>query len=102
MEAIDRKFKITAVCTEHGHVYTEENSVLFCAKDATLPAVLRCARDICRQMGADARQLLGYQLLIERVERWQAEHGQQVKIPDVDLGPAGDAIVARNEEVRPL
>ena len=62
MEAVDRKFKILAVCTEHGHVYTEANSVVFCAKDATLPAVLRFARDQCQRMGADARQLTGYQL----------------------------------------
>jgi|SRR2546422_4446793 len=96
-ERIDRKFSIQARCREHGHEHTEWTSVLFLAKDKALPATLRFYLGECRRIGADQRQLDGIILLISRVERFQAEHPGLVKIPDVDAGEQGDAIVAPNE-----
>ena len=96
MEAIDRKFTIDATCREHGHVFTEADAVLFLAKDKALPATLKFYREWCQRIGADERQLLGIDLLIQRVEAWQAANPDRVKIPDVDLSTAGDAIIAPN------
>lgn len=95
MEPIDRKFTIRAMCREHAHAHTEADSVLFLAKDRALPATLRFYHEECVRLGVDERQLEGVRLLIERVERFQTEHTEIVKLPDVD--PSADWITAPNE-----
>jgi hypothetical protein len=96
MEVVDRKFQISAVCREHGHLFSEADAVLFVAKDKALPATLRFYLEECRRLGAAERQLEGIALLIARVEAWQVANPGRVKVPDVDAGPLGDMIVAPN------
>jgi len=64
MENVERKFQLLAVCREHGHTYTEIDSILFLAKDKALPATLRFYRDECVKLEADANQVIGVDLLI--------------------------------------
>lgn len=97
MESVDRKFTILATSKEHGRNHTEVDSVLFLAKDKAFLPTLRFYYRECADLGADQRQLEGIALLIARVERWQREHPEAMKVADVDQGPAGDAIVAPNE-----
>jgi hypothetical protein len=99
MERIDRKFSFGGVCTEHegAHEVTHENAVVFLARDKALIPTLHFYMTRCHQLGADLRQIEGVRLLIERVERWQEEHPEAVKVADVEVGPEGDPIVARNE-----
>ena len=95
-EPIDRKFTILAASLEHGRLHDENDSVLFLAKDRAFVAVLPAYRDECAALGAGGRQLAGIDRLIERVNAYQAANPDVVKIPDVDDGPVGDAIVAAN------
>lgn len=99
MEKIDRKFSILARSREHGNQHTEDDAVLFLAKDKALPETLRFYREECERIGADARQLLGIALLCERVETYQRLHPERLKVPDVDESPEGDRIVRPNAEV---
>ena len=86
MEAIDRKFKIEAVSLKSGKKYTQANGVLFLVKDALLPDLLDKYYALTVEKGADERQLLGIQLLKERVVTWQRMHIKQVHVPDVEVG----------------
>lgn len=83
-EPIDRKFEIRARCFEHDHVYDDAHGMFFVAKDKALPATLRFYRQECERIGALPAQLRGIDLLIERVDRYQAANPGAVKVPDVD------------------
>lgn len=96
MERIDRKYNIHATCTEHGHVHSHDDAVLFLAKDKHLPSVLTYYRHLCADDGADARQLVSLDNLNLRVQHWQMEHHGDVKLADVDDTPEGRAIAAPN------
>lgn len=93
---IDRKFTIEATCLEHRHRHTEHDAVLFLAKDQAFPTTLRFYRQECERLGAAPRQLLGIDLLIDRVERYQAAYPERIKVADIDETATGDAIVAPN------
>lgn len=95
-EPVERKFAFAAIGLEHGTTHSQDCAVLFLAKDRAFPAVLRFYRNECERIGAGMAQLLGVDLLLERVERYQAANPQLVKVPDVDDGPAGAPIIAAN------
>jgi hypothetical protein len=99
MERIDRKFTFSGICTEHraAHAVSHMDAVVFLARDRALVPTLHFYQTRCQQLGADPRQVEGIRLLIARVERWQAEHPEELKVPDVDNTPEGLAIVAPNE-----
>ena len=99
MEKVDRKFQIAARCIEHGHLHTEADSVLFLVKDKAFLAALRAYRLECESIGAAALQLAGVDRLIERVDRWQAEHAAVLKVPDIDAG--FESIAGPNEPREP-
>jgi hypothetical protein len=86
MEVIDRKFKFKAVSVKSGKKYTEKNAIVFLVKDAMLPKMLGKYKELCVQNGADARQILGLDLLIDRVMKWQRTNEKKVHMPDVEQG----------------
>jgi hypothetical protein len=92
-EAIDRKFAIDALCLEHNDTVDENHAVVFLAKDKALPGALRAYEQECIALGADDRQITAVRGLLARVEAYQREHADMVKVPDVDQGPAGDHVV---------
>jgi hypothetical protein len=94
-ESIDRKFRIAALCREHDHAYNEGHAILLLAKDLAVPATLRFYRQECERIGAAPAQLQGIDLLIERVDRYQAANPHVLKVPDVDED-RGAHIVAPN------
>ena len=96
MEAIDRKFKFIAVHTTKKTIFTEDDAVLFLAKDAALPATLKFYHQECRGMGADPKQLEGIKLLIDRVDQYQRMNPKRVKVPDVDDGPEAAVVLKPN------
>lgn len=71
METIDRKFKISATNPVNGKQYSEENSLLLCAKDAAVPAALVAYREKCIELGANTEHIESIDLLIGRVESFQ-------------------------------
>ena len=93
---IDRKFTFVATCLEHGHDHDEFDAMVFLAKDAALPDLLDAYYQLCKDRGAEERQLVGITLLRERVVRYQQEHPELVKVADVDNTPEGDSILAPN------
>jgi len=80
MEKIDRKFCILAVNPANGHIYTEQDSLLLCAKDVAVVPALKAYRDECERIGANEAHILSVNLLIERVAKYQNEVNR--KIPD--------------------
>lgn len=80
MEIIDRKFQLLAVNPVNGKIYTEANAMVFCAKDAALPAALKAYRQECLRIGANPEHVESVGLLIERVEQYQCE--VQSRVPD--------------------
>lgn len=68
---IDRKFELLAVNPVTGKIYTEDNAMVFCAKDKAVPAALKAYRTECERIGANPEHILSVSLLIERVEQYQ-------------------------------
>ena len=94
-EAIDRKFEIQARCIEHDHAYDDHHAILMLAKDKAVPATLRFYRAECERIGAGPAQLRGIDLLIERVDRYQAANPGVLKVADIDE-EKGAHIIAPN------
>jgi hypothetical protein len=86
MAVIDRKFKINAISLKSGKKYTENNAILFLLKDKNLPAMLVKYKELCVQGGADERQILGLDLLMDRVMEWQRANEKKVKLADIEQG----------------
>lgn len=80
---IDRKFKFVAVNPCNQKVYTEENAVVFCAKDTCLPGALEDYKVRCIFEKCNDAHIESIGLLIERVKEFQKNI--EVKVPDTDL-----------------
>jgi hypothetical protein len=92
---IDRKFKFVAVNPVNGHVYTEENGIVFAAKDKALPGALRAYRNNCANLGCEEIHLTSLDLLIDRVEHFQLT--VESRRPDTNLpGEIERCIYGRN------
>jgi len=86
---IDRKFKFVAVNPCNGKHYTQEDAVVFCAKDkALIPALERYAEE-CRVIGSNPEHIESVLLLVGRVKDYQAAFG--ARVPDT----VGDCELAR-------
>jgi len=85
-EYIDRKFKFKATSIKSGKVYTQKNALVFLVKDALLPDLLDKYLELCLQRGVDDKQVLGVQLLKDRVLKWQRTYPTRVQLPGVALG----------------
>ena len=77
---IDRKFKFVAVNPCNNHVYTEENAMIFCAKDAAVPNTLRAYYAECIKLGCNQEHIDSIKLLLDRVEAFQRDN--ESRIPD--------------------
>ena len=77
---IDRKFKILAVNPVNGKIYTEENSLLLCAKDTAVPLALEAYLDACIKLGANKEHIKSVNLLIGRVHLFQTNN--ECRVPD--------------------
>jgi hypothetical protein len=82
MEKIDRKFRFVATNLCNGKVYTEDNAIVFCAKDRALVAALVAYGDECEKLGCGKEHLESIDLLIDRVTAYQITVEQH--IPDTE------------------
>ena len=82
MEVIDRKFKFVATNPCKGSVYTEENAIVFLAKDKAVPEMLSFYSGICKSLGCGEEHLESIRLLRERVNDFQAT--VECRVPDTD------------------
>lgn len=80
---IDRKYQINAINPCSGNTHTEQDAVLFLAKDRALPAALETYRQESERLGANPAHLESIDLLIGRVKEYQDK--VESKVPDTDL-----------------
>ncbi|MCK5019397.1 MAG: hypothetical protein KAS32_20230 [Candidatus Peribacteraceae bacterium] len=81
MDVIDRKFKFVGVNPCKGKVYTEDNAMIFCAKDAALLPTLETYYYECKKLGCGKEHLESIDLLIARVTVFQ---GNERRTPDTE------------------
>lgn len=79
---IDRKFKFVATNPCKGNVYTEENAMVFCAKDRAVPTMLLAYIEKCKEIGCGMPHLQSVNLLLQRVIKYQLE--VEGRIPDTE------------------
>lgn len=92
MEVIDRKFKFVATNPCKGNVFTEQNAMVFAAKDAALLPTLETYYFECKKLGCGPEHLESINLLIERVTRFQGE-GENRHIPDTETSCEADRCI---------
>lgn len=97
-EVIDRKFKFKAVSIHSGKQFTEKNAIVFLAKDALVPALLKYYEQLCRTQECDERQIKAVELLRERVEKYQAMYPRKVSFPDVAEGEEEKRVCKPNKD----
>lgn len=84
MQKLDGKF--------YGRIFREEDNtevsadsfIVFLAKDRALIPTLEFYRTQCELLGCDIAQLAAVNDLLCRVQRWQSDHPEQMKLPDVE------------------
>lgn len=91
---IDRKFKFVAVNPCNGKVYTEENAVVFCAKDKAFLQALRKYKYACKHYGSNCEHLESVGLLIDRVKHFQ--ENVESKVPDTETDCEIDRCIGGN------
>ena len=79
---IDRKFKFVATNPCKGNVYTEDNAIVFCAKDAAVPAMIEAYIKECEMLGCSAEHIESAFLLKKRVVAFQ--DNIERRIPDTE------------------
>ena len=77
---IDRKYKILAINPCSGQIHTEDDAVLFCAKDAAFPYALEAYIQECKHRKCGHAHIESAELLLGRVRAYQKKHGY--KLPD--------------------
>lgn len=78
---IDRKFIFLALNPFTGSYYTQKDAFIMTAKDLAVPEALSVYIEKCKELGADVNQVKSAQLLLSRVNKYQATH--ITKVPDV-------------------
>lgn len=78
--AIDAKYGEIQV--SHGTIGEDEPVVLFRAQDAHLPNLLRIYESICTAHGSPWEHVESIDDARIKVELWQEQHGDRVKLPD--------------------
>jgi len=79
---IDRKFKILAINPCKGTIYTEDNAILFCAKDKAVLPMLYEYRRACESLKCGDEHIESILLLIDRVINYQDQI--ESRVPDTD------------------
>lgn len=97
MENLDRKFEFVARHTTKGKAVTHREGIVFLAKDNIVPAMLKFYREESIRQGVGKAQILGLNLLIDRVDKWRKENKGQLKLPDIDNGEEYSQVCVINE-----
>src|SRR5205809_729607 len=77
-----RSLKYGEVTTEHGEFLEEEPVVVFRGRDRILPALLEVYREMCADAGSPEQHTELLDETYERVQMWQEENPDEVKIPE--------------------
>jgi hypothetical protein len=91
---VDLKFQFLATHVITGQTHSQDDGIVFLAKDDAFPGTLQAYLQECQRLGAKKEQLEGVKRLIKRVEAWRAAHPDLCKVPDVEPGPEADRVLA--------
>lgn len=94
MEIIDRKFKFVATNPCKGNVYTEENAMVFCAKDKAVLPMLFAYIEECKSLGCGKEHIESMELLRKRVNDFQG--AIESRIPDTETDCEIDRCIGGN------
>ena len=84
-KTIDRKFDFVAFNPINQKVYTQQNALILCAKDAAVPAALEAYKQQCIDLDADDGHIKSIELLQERVRIFQANMPDgKGRVPDTE------------------
>jgi hypothetical protein len=86
MARLDGKFYGQIRKVKDDTIVSEDEYVVFLAKDNAFAAVLPFYRHICADMGCDPEQLAGVDRLIARVSAWREANADRCKKPDIEVG----------------
>ena len=90
---IDRKFKFVAINPCNKKVYTEENAVLFCAKDRCLIPAIDAYYHACLISGCGTEHLESIRLLKDRIADFQK---LEIRTPDTETDCEIDRCIGGN------
>lgn len=86
MEKLDGKFYGQIFKEKNGEEVPADSFIVFLAKDRALLPTLEFYRSECERIGCDLPQLIAINDLLCRVQRWQSDHPELMKLPDVESG----------------
>lgn len=78
--AIDLKYGYVAV--EHKGPDEDEPVIVFRAQDSEVPKLLNEYHDLCEAAGSPEHHLAAIMESKVRIERWQQEHPDRVRVPN--------------------
>lgn len=91
MTKLDAKFHGDIFKVKDGSRVSDDECVVFLAKDVAFPATLRFYRDECAALGADREHLDAVDRMIVRLLAWRDAHPEKLKVPDA----AGEKLLDR-------
>lgn len=97
MEDLDRKFTFVATKVKDCTNVTQEEAIIFLAKDNLVLPMLKYYLNMCLRNPVSDAQIKGVKLLIGRVEKWRHEHPSECKFPDIAEGVEDNFVNADNE-----
>lgn len=79
---LDAKFSGVIYKVKNGSIVTDDEYVVFLAKDTAFAHILPLYRDECIKLGADQEQIASVNRMITRLTDWRAANQHLVKVPD--------------------
>jgi hypothetical protein len=86
MYKLDGKFYGRIWREKDGSEVPPDQFIVFLARDRALIPTLEYYRTQCELLGCGIPQLMAVNDLLCRVQQWQTDHPDQMKVPDVDPG----------------
>ncbi len=79
---LDAKFSGTIFKVKNGAIVTDDQYMVFLAKDDAFPETLEFYRSKCGQLGADDEHLAAVDRTIQRLKAWRDANVLACKVPD--------------------
>ena len=95
-DSLDRKHKFLAVNNSNGKSYNDTEGIIFLAKDDCVPNMIRFYIEELERLGAKENQIMGAELMLDRVLKWRQHNPDQCKLPDVNPGEEEDLVLKPN------
>lgn len=82
MTKLDAKFYGIIRKVKDDSIVSDDEYVVFLAKDNAFAITLQYYRDCCIRLGADQEQINAVERMIKRVEEWRHNNLDKLKVPD--------------------